>query len=107
MKHLSALLSSVIVASVLGLAPGASARECYIGEIAPFASDFVPAGWLPADGRSLPIRGNEALFSLLGDRFGGDGRDNFALPKLTGFKTANGVEMRYAVCKDGLFPTRD
>lgn len=45
---------------------------------------FPPKGWALCDGQLLPINQNQALFSLLGTTFGGDGRVNFALPDLRG-----------------------
>lgn len=54
------------------------------GEITLFAGNFEPEGWAFADGRILPINHNEALFSLLGTMYGGDGRTTFALPDLRG-----------------------
>src|SRR5712664_3412650 len=53
-----------------------------IGQVQLFAFSFVPAGWLPCDGRLMSIMQNQALFSLLGTTYGGDGRTNFALPNL-------------------------
>lgn len=58
--------------------------EAYVGEIRMFAGDYAPQGWLPCDGRPLDISGNEALFSLLGTIYGGDGVNNFKLPDLRG-----------------------
>lgn len=46
--------------------------------------NFAPRGWALANGQILPINQNQALFSLLGTTFGGDGRVNFALPNLQG-----------------------
>lgn len=45
---------------------------------------WVPAGWLPCDGRLLPINEYTALYSLIGNIYGGDGRTNFGLPDLRG-----------------------
>ena len=56
----------------------------YIGEIAMFAFGLVPKGWAQANGQMLSISGNEALFSLLGTKYGGDGRTQFGLPDLRG-----------------------
>jgi len=56
--------------------------DYYLGEIRIFAGGKIPEGWALCDGTVLPINGNEALFSLLGTTFGGDGRINFGLPKL-------------------------
>ncbi len=56
----------------------------YIGEIIAMACNFAPAGFLPCDGRLLPIQSNQALFSLLGNTYGGNGSVNFAIPDLRG-----------------------
>jgi microcystin-dependent protein len=56
----------------------------FLGEIRLFPYDFTPAGWAPCDGRLIPIAVNSALFSLLGDLYGGDGKTTFALPDLRG-----------------------
>ncbi|UTA68942.1 MULTISPECIES: phage tail protein [Emticicia] len=55
----------------------------YIGVIKPFAGvTYAPRGWLPCDGRLLQISDNQALYAIIGTRYGGDGRYNFALPNL-------------------------
>lgn len=58
----------------------------FIGEIRIFPYSQVPTGdgWAQCNGQLLPINQNQALFSLLGTTFGGDGRVNFALPDLRG-----------------------
>ena len=56
----------------------------FIGEIMLFAGIFAPQGWLDCNGQLLPINSNQALFSLLGTTYGGDGRTTFALPDLRG-----------------------
>jgi microcystin-dependent protein len=55
-----------------------------IGEIRMFGGNFNPPGWLPCDGRLLAIRDNEALFEVIGNTYGGDGRSTLALPDLRG-----------------------
>jgi len=57
-------------------------NQGFVGEIIMGGFNFVPAGYLPCDGRLLPITQNTALYSLLGTMYGGDGRSNFALPDL-------------------------
>ncbi|SDY20589.1 phage tail protein [Hymenobacter psychrophilus] len=78
------------------LRPGAVARpqalvsmrpnggQPYVGEIAIFAGNFPPSGWMFCDGSLLPISENETLFQLIGTTYGGDGQESFALPDLRG-----------------------
>lgn len=54
----------------------------YIGEIMLFAGDFPPRGWADCHGQLLPVAQYTALYSILGVRYGGDGRTTFALPDL-------------------------
>ncbi len=56
----------------------------FIGEVIMFAGNFAPRGWAFCDGALLPISQNQALFSILGTTYGGDGRTTFALPDLRG-----------------------
>jgi microcystin-dependent protein len=56
--------------------------EPFVGEITMFAGNFEPRGWAFCDGRLLQISTNEALFSILGTTYGGDGQTTFALPDL-------------------------
>ncbi|MGO0063382.1 phage tail protein [Brevibacillus fluminis] len=56
----------------------------YLGEIRMFSSIVVPKGWALCNGQLLPIIQNQALFSILGNTYGGDGRTTFALPNLQG-----------------------
>ena len=58
--------------------------EEYIGTIKAFGFGFAPRGWASCDGQLMPISGNDALFSLLGTTYGGDGRTTFGLPDLRG-----------------------
>ena len=58
--------------------------EPFLSEIRIMSFVFAPKGWALANGQLLPINQNQALFSLLGTTFGGDGRVNFALPDLRG-----------------------
>jgi microcystin-dependent protein len=58
--------------------------EPFLGEIRIFPFNFAPMGWSLCNGALLPIAQNQALFSLLGTTFGGDGRTTFGLPDLRG-----------------------
>jgi microcystin-dependent protein len=56
----------------------------FLSEIRIVSFTYAPQGWAFCNGQLLPISQNQALFSLLGTTYGGDGRVNFALPDLRG-----------------------
>jgi microcystin-dependent protein len=58
--------------------------EAFLGEIRLMAFSYAPMGWALCDGRTLPIQQYTALFAVLGNMYGGDGRTTFALPNLQG-----------------------
>lgn len=58
--------------------------EPFLAEIKIISFNFPPKGWAFCNGQLLPINQNQALFSLLGTTYGGDGRVNFGLPNLQG-----------------------
>jgi microcystin-dependent protein len=71
--------------------------------------NFVPIGWLSCNGQLLPINENQALFSLIGLAFGGDGTTNFALPNLNGAKgttDASGAPLTWLIAIQGVYPSR-
>ncbi|MBZ5736092.1 phage tail protein [Nocardioides sp. TRM66260-LWL] len=74
--------------------------DCTVGEVRLFAGAVGDA--VPADGRELSINQNNALFALIGNRFGGDGRTTFALPDL---RAAAPNGLTYQICTTGTFPT--
>jgi microcystin-dependent protein len=58
--------------------------EPFLAEIRIMSFNFAPRGWALCNGQLLPINQNQALFSLLGTTYGGNGQTNFALPNLQG-----------------------
>lgn len=58
--------------------------EPFLGQIMPFSFNFAPKGWALCNGQQLAINSNQALFSLLGTTYGGNGQTTFALPNLQG-----------------------
>lgn len=58
--------------------------DAFIGEIRAFGFDWAPYGWLECDGQVYAVRQFQALFVLLGKRFGGDGQTTFGVPNLQG-----------------------
>jgi microcystin-dependent protein len=58
--------------------------EPFLSEIRLFSFVFAPQGWAQCNGQFLPINQNQALFSLLGTTYGGNGQTTFALPDLRG-----------------------
>jgi microcystin-dependent protein len=71
--------------------------EPYIGEIRMFAGNFPPNGWMFCEGQTLPISENDALFTLIGTTYGGDGQQTFNLPNL-----ASRVPIHMGTGKDGV-----
>ncbi len=78
--------------------------EPAVGQIALFAADWVPAGWMLCDGRSLVIQQYLALFAILGRQYGGDGIQTFALPNLPGPNRAQSKPPHYIINVDGMYP---
>jgi Phage Tail Collar Domain/Collagen triple helix repeat (20 copies) len=76
----------------------------YIGQVFLFAGNFPPKGTAFAHGQLLPIAQNQALFSLLGTTYGGNGTTNFALPDMRGLEPAG---VNYVICLGGVFPARN
>ena len=58
--------------------------EPFVGEIRMFAGSFAPRGWALCNGQLMAVSQNDALFSLLGTIYGGDGRTTFGLPDIRG-----------------------
>ncbi len=76
----------------------------FIGVVKLVAFQYAPPNWASCSGQLLPINQYQALFSLLGTTFGGDGRTNFALPKLDAGALQNGLH--YIICLNGIYPAR-
>lgn len=79
--------------------------DTYLGDVRLMSFGAVPKGWAPCNGQRLPINSNRALFALFGNRFGGDGRSDFALPTLAAVPAQNGATLDYRICIDGWFPS--
>ena len=79
----------------------------YIGQICLFPWSWAPRGWAKCDGQLLTIQENPALFSLIGTEFGGDGRTNFALPKMTPIKAESGGDVAFFINLEGVYPSRN
>jgi microcystin-dependent protein len=82
--------ASLAGATLLGAPMALAQSEPFVGQITPTAASFCPRGWARANGQLLAIATNDALFSLYGTRYGGDGRTSFGLPDLRG-RMAQGV----------------
>ncbi|MFO1414611.1 MAG: phage tail protein [Burkholderiales bacterium] len=80
-----------------------------LGQVRPFpfpvlANTTLGSTWLPCDGRTLSTSENNALFSLLGTTFGGDGTKNFALPKIAPIVPTKGPAIAWYMCVAGRYP---
>jgi len=75
--------------------------DSYIGQIALFAFNRDIQGWMHCNGNTLPMNNYQALYSLIGNRYGGDiSKGTFALPKMT----APDPNMGYFICIEGVYP---
>jgi microcystin-dependent protein len=72
-----------------------------VGQILLTAATIYPTNYLPADGRVLLGNTYSALFSLIGENYGGNGSTTFALPNLTAAAPNN---TQYLICVTGTFP---
>ncbi len=83
-KLLMTAVAIVALVTSVSWSKPATASDPFLGQIDYFGFNFNPRGWALCDGQILPIAQNQALFSLLGITFGGDGRTTFALPDMRG-----------------------
>lgn len=98
------LTCAMELASVL---PAASQSEPFFGQVSTFAFGFCPRGWAPTSGQLLPINQNQALFSLIGTTYGGNGQTNFALPNTSAIPTLTpGTKLTQCIALQGVFPSR-
>lgn len=72
------------ICALQGIYPSRNWSEPTLAQVSLFAGNFPPRGWAFCSGQLLPIAQNQALFSLLGTAYGGDGRTTFGLPDLRG-----------------------
>ncbi|MCB1950233.1 MAG: phage tail protein [Burkholderiales bacterium] len=83
-----ALLFAISFSLIFSLLVSNKAQACssdpMLGSMCVFAGNFAPRGWALANGQLLSISENQALFSILGTTYGGDGRTTFALPDTKG-----------------------
>ena len=78
--------------------------DYFLGDIVLFPYTFAQMGWMWCEGQILQIQQNTALFSLIGNQFGGDGKTTFALPNMRGAESLPGLH--FSICIDGIYPTR-
>ena len=79
--------------------------DYFIGTILLLPYSFTPMTMLLCNGQTLSIMPYQALFSLIGATYGGDGQTTFALPNMLGQEPQPG--MNYYIVYEGLYPTRD
>ncbi|HVJ02055.1 MAG TPA: phage tail protein [Sphingomonas sp.] len=108
-------MTYMIAVEAAGMAP-------FVGAVVAFGGSRIPEGWLPADGSLLQIDACNGLFGAIGNRFGGDGETNFALPNLNGAAAVGtgagvvlgqklsgpvpGLGLNYAICAGGgIYPS--
>jgi microcystin-dependent protein len=100
------LFAFAVIAAMSGAAQ-AQTQYTILGSVLIFAGNFCPFGYMPMNGQLLPINQNQALFSILGTTYGGNGTYNFALPNALPMKTATGAALTQCIAVRGIFPSRN
>jgi microcystin-dependent protein len=110
------LAAAAVLAAAAPAPPAAAASEPFVGEVMFVGFSFCPRGWAEADGRLMPINQNQALFALLGFRYGGNGQTHFKLPHLRKQVVAeerrdDGTKvtrvLRACIALEGIFPSSE
>lgn len=78
----------------------------YLGVVKLIAGNFCPEYFEYCNGQLLQINQNQALYSLLGTQYGGDGVHTFGLPNLNKTLLLPNTTLKYIICTQGLYPTR-
>jgi hypothetical protein len=99
---LSGQLSTTNGVAYLGSDKFSFPGTCVIGDVFLSVNGYGGGNAYPADGRTIPIPNDTALFSLIGTNFGGDGTTVFAVPDLRAFAPKG---MQYSICAFGIFPS--
>jgi hypothetical protein len=89
---------------ILDLNRKENTMDYILGTIVLFPYSRVPMGWYKCDGRLLQVSGNEPLYSLLGNAYGGTYESNFNLPNMLGLEPI--PNMCFYICFEGIYPTR-
>jgi microcystin-dependent protein len=82
--------------------------EAFVGTIClfPYERDWAPEKWFKCDGQLLQISQHQHLYSLIGNKYGGDGMTTFALPKIAPLKDAGNRMLYYCIAYEGIYPPR-
>ena len=100
-------LRAVLTVLFLAGAPPCLAQTFYLGQVLVLPLTFCPSNTVQTDGRLLLINQNQALFSLFGTRYGGDGLTTFAVPNLKAPLSGNRQPMMSCVTLTGIFPAQN
>jgi microcystin-dependent protein len=107
-KHFPTIAPAAVALALCASSSAAFAQsEPFIGQVMIAGFNFCPVGWAPMNGQFLPIAQYQALFSLLGTTYGGDGRINFALPIAKPISTVSGATFVTCIATSGVFPSRN
>lgn len=100
----SMLLGCAGFVSLAAVSPAGAGTQPFLAEVMIFGGNFCPVGWAAMNGQLLPINQNQAMFSLLGTSYGGDGVTTFALPTAKPIFDATGAAFTQCISLQGAFP---
>jgi microcystin-dependent protein len=78
--------------------------DYFLGDIVLFPYTYAQQDWMWCEGQMLQVQQYTALFSLIGNQYGGDGSTTFALPNMRGAEPQPGLH--YSICINGIYPQR-
>jgi microcystin-dependent protein len=107
LQFVAAWMGLLAITSAVPRLALAQATNPFIGQVMTAAFNFCPVGWATMNGQLLSIAQNQALFSLLGTTYGGDGQQTFALPTGKPVFTATGAPFLQCIALQGVFPARN
>ncbi len=107
------IIMAIVLSSMMVLNVGpsyAEAGEQFLGEVHLMSFNYAPKGWALCRGQILNINQNQALYALIGIKYGGNGVTTFALPNLEAAEPQvgqAGYGMHYCIALQGIFPSRN
>jgi tail collar domain len=97
------VFAAALLGGSLAVTTGQAQIQGFIGQMMTTGAGYCPQNWRAADGSLLPIVQYQALYSVIRNTYGGDGKTTFALPNLKGVKLGN-QPFTWCIATNGYYP---